>query len=103
MFLALYNTTNEIAYEVLKKHGLDAIQYLKNAWSDLCKAYLIEAGWYNSGYTPTLEEYLENAWISVGVPSIQVHAYFLLDDYEITKEALDCLKNGYPDVIVGHP
>ncbi|KAI3930256.1 hypothetical protein MKW92_025556 [Papaver armeniacum] len=98
-FLALYNTTNEIAYEVLKKHGLDAIQYLKNAWSDLCKAYLIEAGWYNSGYTPTLEEYLENAWISVGVPSIQVHAYFLLDDYEITKEALDCLKNGYPDVI----
>ncbi|KAI3947117.1 hypothetical protein MKW92_017264 [Papaver armeniacum] len=98
-FFALYNTINEIAYEILKKHGLDVIQYLKNAWTDLCKAYLVEAEWYNNGYTPTLEEYLDNAWISVGVPSIQIHAYFLMDDYQITKEALDCLKNGYPDIL----
>ncbi|KAI3866644.1 hypothetical protein MKW92_027598 [Papaver armeniacum] len=98
-FFALYNTTNDIAYEVLKKHGLDVIQYLKNAWSDLCKAYLVEAEWYNSGYTPTLEEYLENGWMSIGVPSMHIHVYFLLDDYQITKEALDCLKNGYPDII----
>ncbi|MCL7034546.1 hypothetical protein MKW94_015581 [Papaver nudicaule] len=98
-FLALYNTVNEMAYEVLQKHGLDVIQYLKNAWSDLCKAYLVEAEWFSNGYTPTLEEYLENGWISVGVPMIQIHVYFLLDDYPISKEALDCFKNGYPDIL----
>ncbi|MCL7051851.1 hypothetical protein MKW94_012680 [Papaver nudicaule] len=98
-FLALNGITNQVAYEVLKKHGLDVSQYLKNAWADLCKAYLVEAEWYNNDYTPTLEEYLENGWISVGVPTVQIHAYFLLDDYQITKEALDCLKNGYPDIL----
>ncbi|KAI3866640.1 hypothetical protein MKW92_027594 [Papaver armeniacum] len=98
-FFSLYNTVNEMAYEVLKKHGLDVTQYLKKAWSDLCKAYLVEAEWYYNGYTPTLEEYLENGWISVGVPMIQIHVYFLLDDYQITKEALDCFKKGYPDIV----
>ncbi|KAI3866637.1 hypothetical protein MKW92_027591 [Papaver armeniacum] len=98
-FFALYNTTNEIASEVLKKHGLDVTQYFKNAWSDLCRAYLVEAEWYYNGYTPTLEEYLENGWISIAVPMIQIHVYFLLDDYQITEEALDCLKNGYPDIV----
>ncbi|MCL7039844.1 hypothetical protein MKW94_007038 [Papaver nudicaule] len=99
VFFALYNTINEIAYEVLRKHGLDVIQYLKNAWSDLCKAYLVEAEWYNNGYTPTLEEYLENGWLSIAVPMLQIHFYFLLDDYQITKEALDCFKTDYPDMI----
>ncbi|KAI3955734.1 hypothetical protein MKW98_006094 [Papaver atlanticum] len=98
-FSALYNTINEMACEVLKKHGLDIIQYLKNAWSDLCKAYLVEAEWYNNGYTPTLDEYLENGWISIGVPLLETHFYFLLDDYKITKEALDCLRNRYPDIL----
>jgi len=36
----------------------------------------LEAKWYYSGYTPTLQEYLDNAWISVGAPLAIVHAYF---------------------------
>ncbi|KAI3983107.1 hypothetical protein MKX01_035388 [Papaver californicum] len=98
-FSALYNTINEMAREVLEKHGLDVIPYLRNKWSDLCKSYLIEAEWYNNGYIPTLEEYLENGWISIGVPLLETHFYFLLDDYQITKEAVDRLKNGYPDML----
>jgi hypothetical protein len=39
---------------------------------------LIEAKWYHSGYAPTLEEYLENAWISIGAPVIITHAYFVI-------------------------
>lgn len=59
-------------------------------WADLCRAYLKEAKWYSSGYTPTLQEYLNNAWISISAPLILVHAYFL-DINPINKEALDCL------------
>uniref|UniRef100_F6I5S9 (-)-alpha-terpineol synthase n=1 Tax=Vitis vinifera TaxID=29760 RepID=F6I5S9_VITVI len=31
-FLALYNFTNETAYDVLKEHDLNIISYLRNAW-----------------------------------------------------------------------
>ncbi|RVW80387.1 (-)-alpha-terpineol synthase [Vitis vinifera] len=44
-FLALYNSTNEMAYDALKEHGLHIISYLRKAWSDLCKSYLLEAKW----------------------------------------------------------
>ncbi|XP_058071038.1 alpha-terpineol synthase, chloroplastic-like [Magnolia sinica] len=89
-FLALYNTVNEIAYDTLKEQGLDVIPYLRKSWADLCKAYLVEARWYYSGYTPTLDEYLNNAWISVSGPVILVHAYVSMKQM-ITKEALDCV------------
>nr|B3TPQ7.1 RecName: Full=Alpha-terpineol synthase, chloroplastic; Short=Mg17; Flags: Precursor [Magnolia grandiflora]ACC66282.1 alpha-terpineol synthase [Magnolia grandiflora] len=90
-FLALYNTVNEIAYDTLKEQGVDVIPYLQKSWADLCKAYLVEARWYYSGYTPTLDEYLNNAWISIAGPVILVHAYVSMIQM-ITKEALlDCV------------
>ncbi|XP_004488753.1 terpene synthase 10-like isoform X1 [Cicer arietinum] len=77
-FLALYNFVNELAFEILKKSGYYIIPYLKKVWADLCKSYLIEAKWYHSKYTPTLGEYLENAWISISAPVILTHAYIAI-------------------------
>ncbi|KAM7500245.1 hypothetical protein LguiA_024659 [Lonicera macranthoides] len=65
-------------------------------WVDLCKSYLVEAKWYHSGYAPTLEEYLENAWISVSSPTALVHAYFLVSNPH-SKDALECLEK-YPNL-----
>ncbi|EEF49371.1 (R)-limonene synthase, putative [Ricinus communis] len=96
-FLALHNSINEMALDVLKNQDLHIIPYLKKAWVDLCKSYLLEAKWYYSGYTPTLEEYLENAWISIAGPLLLVHAYFTITN-EITSEGMDCLKD-YPNII----
>ncbi|KAJ0017566.1 hypothetical protein Pint_11409 [Pistacia integerrima] len=67
-FLALYNFINEMGFDAVKEHAVDIIPYLKKSWADLCKAYLLEAKWYKNGYTPTLEEYMANAWISIGAP-----------------------------------
>ncbi|CAH2057415.1 unnamed protein product [Thlaspi arvense] len=39
---------------------------------------MVEARWFYGAYTPTLEEYLENAWISVGGHAAMVHACLLL-------------------------
>jgi len=39
---------------------------------------LIEARWYHSGFIPSLGEYIENAWISIGAPDILIHSYFLI-------------------------
>ncbi|KAI9113043.1 hypothetical protein K1719_015975 [Acacia pycnantha] len=88
-FLALFNFVNEVAYEFLKENGHD--------WADLCKSYLVEAKWYYSNYQPSLQEYLENAWVSISAPVILVHAYLLLNT-SIKKEDLVCIQQ-YSDII----
>ncbi|KEH38237.1 terpene synthase 10 isoform X2 [Medicago truncatula] len=90
-FHALYDLVNELAFETLKKCGYHITPYLKKAWADLCKSYLIEAKWYHSGYTPSLGEYLENAWISISAPAILTHAYFVIP-HSFKIEDLVCLE-----------
>ncbi|KAI3906642.1 hypothetical protein MKW98_009550 [Papaver atlanticum] len=98
LYLAVYNTTNAIAYEVLKKRGLDILSDLKKVWADFCKAYFLEAKWYYSGYTPTFEEYMDNGWVSASGYSMPLYAY-LLQGNEITKEALECIENHSSDFV----
>ena len=62
-------------------------------WANLCGSYLKEARWFYSGYIPTVDEYLENACISVGGQAAIVHAYILYG-CTLTKNSLDCFKNG---------
>lgn len=59
-------------------------------WADLCRTYTQEAKWYFRGYTPTLEEYISNAWISISAPVILSHAFFLVTN-PIKKEAVQSL------------
>ncbi|KAL5564921.1 hypothetical protein UlMin_028085 [Ulmus minor] len=87
-FLALFNSTNDMAFEVLKEKGFHVIKYLMKMWADLCKCYLLEAKWYYSGYTPSLEEYIENAWISISTPVMLVPSFFFVTN-PITKESLE--------------
>ncbi|KAD1794287.1 hypothetical protein E3N88_42280 [Mikania micrantha] len=46
-------------------------------WQDLCNSYIIEARWFNSKYTPTLNEFLDNASMSVAMIPVIKHAYLL--------------------------
>ncbi|NP_001268167.1 (+)-alpha-phellandrene synthase [Vitis vinifera] len=96
-FLALYNFTNETAYDVLKEHDLNIISYLRKAWADLSKSYLVEAKWYHEGYMPSLQEYINNAMISISGPLTLVHAYFFITN-PMTEEALGCLER-FRDII----
>ncbi|KAI3972951.1 hypothetical protein MKX01_019609 [Papaver californicum] len=97
-FFALDNTVNEMGYEVLRNNNLDVMPYLKKSWGNLCKAFLVEASYY-SGYIPTLEEYTNNAWISVAGLVVSIHAYCQLGDQEITKDALECINNNQSELI----
>lgn len=66
-------------------------------WTDLCKAYLQEAKWCLTGYTPTMEEYMENALISISAHVILSHSFFSVTN-PIEKEAIQCLEK-YPDIV----
>ncbi|XP_034705174.1 (-)-alpha-terpineol synthase-like [Vitis riparia] len=96
-FLALYNFTNETAYDVLKEHDLNIVSYLRKAWADLSKSYFVEAKWYHEGYMPSLQEYINNALISISGPLTLVHAYFFITN-PMTEEALGCLER-FRDII----
>nr|U5PZT6.1 RecName: Full=Monoterpene synthase 8, chloroplastic; Short=HcTPS8; AltName: Full=Alpha-bergamotene synthase; AltName: Full=Alpha-curcumene synthase; AltName: Full=Beta-bisabolene synthase; AltName: Full=Beta-farnesene synthase; AltName: Full=Beta-sesquiphellandrene synthase; AltName: Full=Cis-alpha-bisabolene synthase; AltName: Full=Linalool synthase; Flags: Precursor [Hedychium coronarium]AGY49283.1 chloroplast terpene synthase [Hedychium coronarium] len=87
LFLALFNTVNDDGYKVMKEKGLDVIPYLKRSWADLCKAYLVEAKWYHRGYKPTINEYLDNTWISISGPAIFTNAYCMANN--LTKQDLE--------------
>ncbi|KAI3686194.1 hypothetical protein L1987_79867 [Smallanthus sonchifolius] len=76
-FLALYNAINEMSYNVLANEGILVLPYLRKTWQDLCNSYIIEARWFNSGYTPTLNEFLDNGCMSIGIVPIIKHAYLL--------------------------
>ncbi|MCE3217054.1 hypothetical protein HAX54_010196, partial [Datura stramonium] len=97
-YFALDNFINEVASDAFEEQGIFILPYLRNAWRDLCKSYLREAKWYYSQYMPTMEEYMDNAWISISAPVILVHAYFLVAN-PVNNEALHYLENNYHDII----
>ncbi|KAI5440774.1 hypothetical protein KIW84_010302 [Lathyrus oleraceus] len=96
-FYTLYNFVNDLALDAMKNNGYHITPYIKKSWQDICKTYLIEAKWYHSGYKPSLEEYIENAWISISAPVILIHAYFLIP-HSIKQQDLVCLEQS-PDII----
>ncbi|RHN75612.1 putative geranyl diphosphate diphosphatase [Medicago truncatula] len=93
-YMALYNTTNEIAYRIQKEHGLTVVSCLKKTWMDMFDAYLEEAKWFNSGYVPSFKTYLDNGVISVGSCMALVHSTFLIGD-GLSKETISMMKQ-YP-------
>ncbi|XP_020974005.1 isoprene synthase, chloroplastic-like [Arachis ipaensis] len=42
-FLTLYNTINEMAFDIFIDHAVKCLPHLKKAWCDLCKSFLQEA------------------------------------------------------------
>nr|QNV69588.1 santalene synthase [Cinnamomum camphora] len=89
-YLALYNTTNETAYIILKEKGFNATHYLKKLWAMQSNAYFREAQWFNSGYIPKFDEYLDNALVSVGAPFVLGLSYPMIQQ-QISKEEIDLI------------
>ncbi|XWS33211.1 hypothetical protein CRYUN_Cryun22dG0061300 [Craigia yunnanensis] len=96
-FHALYNSINEMAFDTLKEQGIDVIPFLRKMWTNLCKAYWLEAKWCYSGYKPTLQKYIDNAWISISGSVMLGHAYLVTDS--ITKEGLQSFEEYNPNII----
>ena len=66
-------------------------------WANLSKSYLLEAKWYHKEIKPTLEDYLENAWVSVTWPLMLLHSFFFATNPK-ENEILE-MKHHYPSII----
>ncbi|PIN14250.1 Exo-alpha-bergamotene synthase [Handroanthus impetiginosus] len=82
-FLALFNFANELAYDILRDQGVNIIPNLKNL--------------YHDGYFPSINEYLNTAWISSSGPVALFHTYFITTN-PINKKELQYLEQ-YPGII----
>ncbi|XP_047938153.1 terpineol synthase, chloroplastic-like [Salvia hispanica] len=96
-YMVLDSFINETAYHILKEKGIFVIQDLRKAWGDLCSTYAKEAEWYHTGYKPTMEEYINVAWVSISAPLILTHVFYLVSN-PIEKEAAESVRN-YNDII----
>ncbi|KAG8388794.1 hypothetical protein BUALT_Bualt02G0162200 [Buddleja alternifolia] len=96
-YMALYNTTNEICYKVLKENGWSVLPYLKSTWIDMIDGFMVEAKWFNGGRAPNLEEYIENGVSTAGAYMALVHLFFLIGEGVTDQNAL-LLKKPYPKV-----
>ncbi|KAG8385682.1 hypothetical protein BUALT_Bualt03G0070500 [Buddleja alternifolia] len=85
-FLQLFNCTNEMAYDILRDQGFNIIANLRKLWAELSRAYYVEARWYHSGYTPSLNQYLNLSWVSISGPALLLHAYFSITNPINNKE-----------------
>ncbi|CAI9090339.1 OLC1v1025091C2 [Oldenlandia corymbosa var. corymbosa] len=94
-YMALYNTTNEICYKILKENGWSVLPYLKSTWIDMIEGFMLEARWFNDGETPNLEEYVENGVTTAGAYMALVHLFFLIGQ-GVTQESVKLLMDPYP-------
>ncbi|XP_031128580.1 (-)-alpha-terpineol synthase-like isoform X2 [Ipomoea triloba] len=96
-FLAIFNSMNELGYDVLKDQGLSIITNIRKQCANLCKLYLLEVKWNLGRYTPSLNEYLDTAFITSTGPLLLMHAYFCITN-PINIEDLQHLEQ-YPGII----
>ena len=54
--------------------------------------------WYKGGYKPNLEEYMQNAWISISSPTIFVHFYCVFSD-QLSVQVLETLSEHQQNIV----
>ncbi|KAH6828307.1 hypothetical protein C2S53_014083 [Perilla frutescens var. hirtella] len=98
-YMALYNTTNEICYKVLKESGRNPLPYLKSTWIDMIECSMTEAKWFNGGGSaPKLEEYIENGVSTAGAYMALVHLFFLIGEGVTHQNAQLFTQKPYPNL-----
>ncbi|XP_043708496.1 (-)-germacrene D synthase-like [Telopea speciosissima] len=92
IYSALLDVYNEIEEELRKDGQSYRVNYAKEAVKTQVKAYFQEAKWFNDGYIPTFEEYMQTASISIPCLSIIVTSLVGMGDI-VTKETFDWAMN----------
>nr|WBO38696.1 terpene synthase 25 [Aquilaria agallochum] len=94
IYSAIVENGDQTARDASEHLGLsvDFLPYIKEQWASYCRALMVEAKWAKEGYMPSFDDYMHNAWVSIGiVPSM---VYTLLAQANAIAEYLpDCLNN----------
>ncbi|KAM7270090.1 hypothetical protein ACFE04_029304 [Oxalis oulophora] len=78
IFSALHSTICEIAENALLWQGRDITRHIVKIWVDLLRSVLQEAEWAKNKSVPTLNEYMENAYVSFALGPVVVLTVYLI-------------------------
>ncbi|KAI3961573.1 hypothetical protein MKW92_032767 [Papaver armeniacum] len=94
-FLALYNTVNEMAFEILVEQQFDILPHLTISLANMVKAMSTEAKWCHKGYMPTFVEYQHNGSVS-SVGYVLLMIAFFATNQNINDGVLHAFENNHP-------
>ncbi|RZC85098.1 hypothetical protein C5167_047882 [Papaver somniferum] len=94
-FLALYNTVNGMAFEILSEQQFDILPHLTKLLANSMKAMLTEAKWCYKVYVPTFVEYVQNGSVS-SVGYVFLMAAYFMTDQNINVGVLHAFENNHP-------
>ncbi|XP_050234951.1 ent-kaur-16-ene synthase, chloroplastic-like isoform X2 [Mercurialis annua] len=78
IFSALEDMIKELDSIAFKHHGRSVEHHLVKIWHELLKSMMQEAAWAREDVIPSLDEYMENAYISFALgPICHITTYFL--------------------------
>ncbi|KAK2998307.1 hypothetical protein RJ639_023335 [Escallonia herrerae] len=84
--------SNETLVSANKARAFKSQIWVYSQWADYCQALLVEAKWYSKHYTPSLQEYLHNGWMSSSGTVLSLHAFIFVTP-EVAVDATFFLKN----------
>ncbi|RXH86679.1 hypothetical protein DVH24_021952 [Malus domestica] len=87
IFSALKNTINEIGAKAFTRQGCSVTSHVIGIWLDLIKSAFKEAEWLRNKSVPTMEEYMENAYVSFALGPIVLPALYLVGP-QLSEEAV---------------
>ncbi|MCL7050138.1 hypothetical protein MKW94_018698 [Papaver nudicaule] len=94
-FFALYNTVNEMAFEILSsEQQFDILPHITKSLANSVRAMLTEAKWCNEGYIPTFKEYQHNGSVS-SVGYVFLVTAFFATNQNINDGVLHAFQNNH--------
>ncbi|KAJ0044568.1 hypothetical protein Pint_03888 [Pistacia integerrima] len=78
LFSALHSYICEMADKGFTWQGRDLTTHVAEIWLNLLKSMLKEAEWSRNKSVPTVEEYIENAYITIGLGPVGLPALYLV-------------------------
>ncbi|KAJ1279647.1 hypothetical protein BS78_04G170200, partial [Paspalum vaginatum] len=78
IFRAVYDTINQIAAMGAEVQNRRVIDHTARVWVDWVRAMMVEAQWTWRRHVPTMEEYMRNAEVSVGMDVIVMPSLYLV-------------------------
>ncbi|CAI0457111.1 unnamed protein product, partial [Linum tenue] len=94
MYRLTLNVYDEIEEEAEKTGSTFIVEYAKEEYKKIARAYLKKIGWCTEGQVPTVEEYLiESGYVTGGMPIVCGSAFVGMRADIVTREAFEWANN----------
>ncbi|XP_078437344.1 terpenoid cyclases/Protein prenyltransferases superfamily protein isoform X2 [Wolffia australiana] len=94
LYSALHSTCTEIGVSASMKQGYSITENIINIWRDLLRSFMREAEWAAEKAVPSMEEYLDNGYVSFALGPIILPALYLIGPHVSpdTVKSSECIK-----------